>query len=79
MKRHTFDALSFIFGLLFVLGGLPLLISESGFEFFDANWVFPAFLVAAGVIVLATAQFTKRDGEDDEAEDPFSYQDPYSG
>ena len=79
MKRHSFDPLSLIFGLLFVLGGLPLLITDSGLEFFDPNWVFPAFLVAAGVIVLATAQLTKRDDEEDAVEDPFSYQDPWSG
>lgn len=78
MKRHSFDPVSLIFGMLFVLGGLPLLISDSGFEFFNGRWVFPAFLVVAGVIVLATAQFTKRD-DDGEAEDPFSYEDPWSG
>ncbi len=77
MKRHPFDPLSFIFGLLFVLGGVPLLVSESGFQFFNADWMFPAFLVAAGIIVLATAQFTKRD-RDEGADDPFSYQDPWS-
>lgn len=79
MKRHNFDPLSLIFGLLFLLGGVPLLVSESGFEFFDANWVFPAFLVAAGLIVLTTAQFNRRDREDAADEDPFSYQDPWSG
>ncbi len=76
MKKHSFDPLSLIFGLLFILGGLPLLISESGLEFFDGRWVFPAFLVLAGVIVLATAQFSGRDDAGDD--DPFSYKDPLS-
>ncbi|MDJ0664812.1 MAG: hypothetical protein QNJ75_09645 [Acidimicrobiia bacterium] len=79
MKRHRFDPLSFIFGMLFLLGGVPLLVSESGFSFFNADWMFPAFLVAAGVIVLATAQFTRRDRDEDTADDPFSYEDPWSG
>lgn len=77
MKKHRFDPLSLIFGLLFLLGGLPLLISTSGLDFLDSSWVFPAFLIAAGVIVLATAQFSKRQGN--EEEDPFSYEDPMSG
>lgn len=77
MKRHPFDPLSFIFGMLFLLGGVPLLISDSGFTFLDGKWIFPGFLVLAGVVVLATAQFSKRD--DDETEDPFSYEDPWSG
>lgn len=75
MKKHSFDPLSLIFGLLFLLGGLPLLISESGFKFFNGRWVFPAFLVIAGVIVLVTAQFSSRD-DDEGGDDPFSYQDP---
>ena len=70
MNRHAFDPLSFVFGLLFLIGGIPLLVSDAGFELFNADWVFPAFLVVAGVIVLATAQFTKRDRNDDQAEDP---------
>ena len=77
MKKHRFDPLSLIFGLLFLLGGVPLLLSDSGLEFLDGRWVFPAFLIAAGVIVLATARLSK--SEDDDEEDPFSYQDPLSG
>lgn len=76
MKKHRFDPLSLIFGLLFLLGGVPLLISSSGLDFLDSNWVFPAFLVVAGVIVLGTAQLSKRSGDEDD--DPFRYQGPMS-
>ena len=77
MKRHAFDPLSFIFGLLFLLVGLPLLVSQPGLEVFEGRWVFPAFLVLAGVVVLASAQFSSND--DDETEkDPFSYEDQSS-
>jgi len=79
MSKHAFDPLSLIVGLLFLLGGIPLLVSSSGFEFFDARWVFPAFLVVAGLIVIATSQFSNRSGDDDDGDDPFSYQDPISG
>ncbi len=76
MNRHELDPLSLVFGLLFLLGGLPLLISTSGLTFFEGRWVFPAFLVVAGVIVLATAQFSKRDEPEDQGS--FTYEDPYS-
>jgi len=78
VKKHLFDPLSLIFGMLFLLGGIPLLVADSGFEFFRARWVFPAFLVVAGLIVLATSQISKRSSDED-SEDPFSYQDPMSG
>jgi uncharacterized membrane protein SirB2 len=77
VTKHDFDPLSLIFGLLFLLGGIPLLVSKQGLEFFDANWVFPAFLVVAGVIVLAASQFAKRD--DDGSEESISHEDPWSG
>ena len=54
-------------------------IASGQFDFFNADWMFPAFLVAAGVVVLATAQFTRRDQDDEAVEDPFNYQDPWSG
>jgi hypothetical protein len=75
VKKHPFDPLSFIFGALFLLAGLPLLVSESGFKFFEGRWVFPAFLVLAGVVVLATAQLSSKDASEDD-HDPFSYEDP---
>jgi hypothetical protein len=56
MKRHDFDPVSFVFGLLFVAVGLPLMFSESGLAAFEGRWVFPAFLIIAGGIVLANAR-----------------------
>ncbi len=75
MKRHEFDPLSLIFGLLFLLGGIPLVISESGLEWLDGRWIVPAFLIAAGVIVLATARISASN-DDPDAEDPFIYRGP---
>ena len=56
MKRHAFDPLSFVFGLLFVAVGVPLLFSESGLKALDGRWVFPAFLIIAGAIVLGSTR-----------------------
>jgi hypothetical protein len=65
MKKHPFDSVSFIFGMLFLLGGLPLLVSDTGLHFFEYRWVFPTFLVIAGLVVLVTSQFTDRNHDED--------------
>jgi hypothetical protein len=56
MKRHPFDPLSFAFGLLFLAVGLPLLFTEPGVKDFEGRWILPAFLIVAGVLVLATTR-----------------------
>lgn len=56
MKQHSFDPFAFVFGLLFVGVGLPLLLSDSGFSAFKGRWTLPAFLILAGAVVLATTQ-----------------------
>ena len=76
MKKHEFDPLSLIFGLLFMLGGIPVLVSDSGFEFLDGRWVLPAVLIAAGLIVLTTARVSANKEDDEESVDPFIYRDP---
>jgi hypothetical protein len=70
MKKHPFDSVSFIFGVFFLLAGVPLILSDSGFHLFEQNWVFPAFLVVAGLVVLLSSQLSDRkhaeDGDDDD-------------
>lgn len=73
MKKHPFDSVSFIFGVLFLLAGVPLILSDSGFHVFEHKWVFPAFLVVAGLVVLLSSELTDQnhgeqseDGEDGE-------------
>lgn len=65
MKKHPFDALSFVFGILFLGFGLPLLLSDSDLSGLNANWVFPTFLVFAGVVLLVSTRST---GEPDKSD-----------
>ena len=68
MKRHAFDPLSFVFGLLFVAVGIPLLFSDSGLKALEGRWIFPAFLIVAGAIVLASTRRRERAREEFTAE-----------
>jgi hypothetical protein len=65
MKKHAFDPVSFIFGALFLLGGIPLLAGDSAWDFFEQKWVFPSFLVVAGLVILLTSQLSGRTADDD--------------
>jgi hypothetical protein len=56
VKQHPFDPLAFVFGLLFLGAGLPLLFSESGFAVFEGRWILPTFLIVAGAAMLATTR-----------------------
>jgi len=56
MKQHRFDPLSFVFGLLFLGVGLPMLFSDSGFTMFRGHWIFPGFLIVVGAVVLASTR-----------------------
>jgi membrane protein implicated in regulation of membrane protease activity len=72
MRKHSFDAVSFVFGVLFLLAGVPMLVSRSGLHLFEYKWVFPTFLVIAGVAVLVTSQLAdRRESSDEENEPPI--------
>ena len=66
MKRHAFDPLSFVFGLLFVGVSLPLLYSDSYFSLLKGTWIFPALLIFAGVVVLISANASSSSNDDSE-------------
>lgn len=58
MKRHTFDALSFISGLLIAAIGLAYLLPEEPADIIDtlgamATWFWPAVFVLIGVALLS--------------------------
>jgi len=70
VKKHPFDAVSFVFGILFLGFGLPLLLSDSDLSGLKASWLFPAFLVFAGVVLLiSTSGSSKPEKSDSESLD----------
>lgn len=50
MNQHRFDALSFIFGSIFVVAGLLLL--TGGIEGLEMRWVGPVVAVLLGLVIL---------------------------
>ena len=58
MKRHDFDAISFVFGLMFTLFGLTFLIVEDPWDLvFDSisfGWVLPLVVIAVGAALLVS-------------------------
>ena len=60
MKRHPFDIFSFVAGAIFVALGISFAATGDN-VLRDADWIWPALLVALGVAGLAAA--LRRDDE----------------
>lgn len=55
MKRHSFDAVSFVFGALFIWMGVQALLGQIGWwDFTRRAW--PVLIVAAGLAVIVGAR-----------------------
>lgn len=57
MERHRFDALSFSFGVVYVLLGLIFLLPITPFDLVDTitlslRWVWPAAILVIGAAIL---------------------------
>lgn len=57
MERHSFDALSFAFGVIYTLIGLLFLLPMTPFDLVDMlsaslRWVWPAAILLIGVAIL---------------------------
>ena len=66
MTRHQFDALSFIFGVIFLIAGVMLL---SGRPSTDAlEWVGPVTAIGLGVVILVATVPRRRTDAGDETE-----------
>ncbi|MDF1595540.1 MAG: hypothetical protein P1T08_05520 [Acidimicrobiia bacterium] len=61
-ERHPLDILSLVFGLLFAALAVPVLVSDTPWDF-DAGWVVPGVIVAIGLVIGASA-FRKRANPD---------------
>lgn len=55
MRRHTFDPISFLFGLVFVGVAAFVMFGSFGVPSIDARWLAPAAILAAGVLLLGSA------------------------
>jgi hypothetical protein len=60
MQRHTFDVVSFLFGMFFV--GVAAFALAVGDELpgFDYRWIWPVVIIVAGIVVLASALLRKQ-------------------
>ncbi len=62
MKRHPFDPVSFVFGLIFVLmAGAAAVNDEIDWDL--APWLIPAAVLMLGIGLLASALRTSNDEE----------------
>ena len=69
-ERHRLDLLSLIFGLLFAALAVPVLVTDTPWDF-DAGWVVPAVIVALGLVIGASAFRQRSDeAELEQAADP---------
>jgi membrane protein implicated in regulation of membrane protease activity len=69
-ERHPLDVLSLVFGLLFAALAIPVLVTDTPWEF-EAAWVVPAVIVAIGLVIGASAFRRREPGTDlDESTDP---------
>lgn len=55
MARHPFDALSFLFGLMFAAVGLVLLAGDPARGTIALDWAGPVVAIGLGIVVLLAA------------------------
>lgn len=70
MKRHSFDLVSFLFGILFVGMGLTGAFADEDVTFLQVRWLWPVLLITAGLAVVA---FTLRRDDRGPEEPPGPY------
>lgn len=68
-ERHPLDLLSLIFGVLFVALSIPVLVTDTPWDF-DAGWVIPAVIVAVGLIIGASAFRNREESLGADQDDP---------
>lgn len=75
MQRHSFDVVSFLFGMFFV--GAAAFAFAVGDELpdLDYRWIWPVVIIVAGIGVLGSAVIPKRP-EPEEADDGAGADDP---
>ena len=71
MKRHPFDPVAFIFGMIFLAVGIPMAFSDRGLTLFEGRWIAPAVLIIIGVVVLVSTRVGRQQDESVLPEEPF--------
>jgi hypothetical protein len=56
MRRHKFDPISLVFGLLFAILGVRFSIGAVSFGAVDLSWLWPLAAVALGLALLLSAR-----------------------
>jgi hypothetical protein len=52
MKRHTFDSVSFLAGVILLALSVPFLFTDVRFRPAEGRWIVPGILIIAGVVML---------------------------
>ncbi len=76
MKRHRFDMVSFLAGVILLALSVPFLFSDVAFRPAQGRWIVPGILVIAGVVMLSAGR--DRDGAEVPARvdpDPAAFDD----
>ncbi len=53
MKRHTFDTVSFLAGVILLALSVPFLFTDVRFRPAEGRWIVPGILIIAGVVMLS--------------------------
>ena len=64
MHRHSLDVVSLVFGVLFLIVGVPVLFGGSDPFLLDWSWGWPLLAIGLGVLLLFTSR-RDRGGHDD--------------
>lgn len=67
MTRHPLDPVSLVFGLFFTGAGLSVLLagSDAGPWDLDFRWIWPAVLILAGALMMASLRRPPAEGPDE--------------
>jgi cytochrome c-type biogenesis protein CcmH/NrfF len=67
-EKHPFDLVSLVFGALFVVLALPVLLTDTPLSI-DSRWMWPVAVIVLGALV-AGSGLRRRDDESDALEVP---------
>jgi hypothetical protein len=56
MRRHSFDPISFVFGLMFAVLGMAFVSGNVDLSNLHASWIWPLPLIALGLLMLFSAR-----------------------